>query len=278
MAEVRIAATAHSPGMTGFPERAEPAAAERALAAIAELRRRIEQRPPDVVVGVSNDHFTTTSMASLAPFSIATAHRFANPATPKLAEFLGLRAQTTPANPELAHVLLRALLDADVDVAQLGGPFGFDENFAVPLHLLGLTHTPLVPFVVNAVQAPMPSLGRCRAVGERLGAILRSQAVAGSVLVLATGGLSHSVGTASAGRIDERFDRWFLENLSAGRLDSLTGLDEVQVSAAGNGTEEIRQWIVAASAVSPEPVEVIDYVPVHGWLTGIAVAGSPTAP
>lgn len=277
MSEVLVGALAHAPGMTGFPERAQPDVAGRALDAVASLRARIEAFDPEVVVGVSNDHFTSTSMRSLAPFAIGIGPVYDHPATERLVGFLGIPRRTVSGHPRLAQGLLQSLLDVDVDVTSMSGRFGFDENFSVPIHLLGLADTPFVPVLVNAVQPPMPSPRRCVDVGVLIGHALRRQTLASRVAVIATGGLSHSVGTPTAGTIDEQFDTMILGMLAKGRLDELRDLDTTAITAAGNGAEEVRQWLVAAGVAAPGAVELIGYQPVPEWLSAVAVVCTPAA-
>jgi len=275
MAEMLVAGLAHSPGLTGFPERAEPSVAARASRAVATLRERIAALRPDVVLGISNDHFTSTSMRSLAPFALGTGASFDHPATERLEQFLRIQRRSVPGHPEMARYLVQELIVHDVDVTSMAGRFGFDENFSVPIHLLALDQTPFVPLIVNAVQHPMPTPRRCIEVGRRIGDALRRQHIAERVAVICTGGLSHSVGTPAAGTIDVEFDHMILSKLTEGRLDDLRDLPEDVISEAGNGAEEVRQWLVAAAVASPAVIELIDYQPVPQWLTAVAVACTP---
>lgn len=271
MTDLLVAALAHSPGLTGFPDRAQPDVAARALDAVSTLRSRIEAFEPDAVVGISNDHFTSTSMRSLAPFAVGAGSAFDHPATTRMSEFLQVPKRLVSGHPALAQQLLGDLLEHDVDVTSMGGRLGFDENFSVPIHLLGLADTPFVPLIVNAVQHPMPTPRRCVEVGKRLGDALRRQTVVDRVAVIATGGLSHSVGAPGAGTIDQDFDRAILRMVTEGALDEVGELDQEVISKAGNGAEEVRQWAVAAAVAAPEAIELIGYEPVPEWLSAVAV-------
>lgn len=271
MTDLLVAALAHSPGLTGFPDRAQADVAARALGAVDTLRSRIDAFEPDVVLGVSNDHFTSTSMRSLAPFALATGSTFDHPATARMSEFLQVPKGIVSGHPALAQQLLRDLLEDGVDITSMGGRLGFDENFSVPIHLLGLDGTPFVPLIVNAVQHPMPTPRRCVEVGRRLGEALRRQTLVDRVAVVATGGLSHSVGAPGAGSIDQDFDHAFLRMVTGGALDEVGQLDQDVISKAGNGAEEIRQWAVAAAVAAPDTFELIGYEPVPEWLSAVAV-------
>jgi protocatechuate 4,5-dioxygenase beta chain/2,3-dihydroxyphenylpropionate 1,2-dioxygenase len=135
------------------------------------------------------------------------------------------------------------------------------------------------------VNPPYPTPKRCYDFGRMLrGAIEASMSVR-SVVVLATGGLSHWVGMPQAGQINEDFDRDFLVRLESGDGQRLTDYDDAVLDAAGNGAHEIRTWLVAAGAAGAAsaasaagtagaPFETLAYEPVSEWLTGTAVAAA----
>jgi protocatechuate 4,5-dioxygenase beta chain/2,3-dihydroxyphenylpropionate 1,2-dioxygenase len=104
---------------------------------------------------------------------------------------------------------------------------------------------------------------------------IEATATARSVVVLATGGLSHWVGMPQAGTINEGFDRDFLIRLESGDAERLTDYDDAVLDAAGNGAHEIRTWLVAAGAAGKGvPFETLAYEPVPEWLTGTAIAAA----
>jgi protocatechuate 4,5-dioxygenase beta chain/2,3-dihydroxyphenylpropionate 1,2-dioxygenase len=50
-------AASHAPGQTGFPEVADKEKQEAVYRAWMELKKRFREARPDVLVGISNDHF-----------------------------------------------------------------------------------------------------------------------------------------------------------------------------------------------------------------------------
>jgi hypothetical protein len=56
-----------------------------------------------------------------------------------------------------------------------------------------------------------------------------------------------------------------------GNLAGLTALRPDEVEAAGNGAEEIRNWIVAMACAEGRPAEWLMYAPVPAWLIGMGV-------
>jgi hypothetical protein len=88
-------------------------------------------------------------------------------------------------------------------------------------------------------------------------------------------GISHWVGPLETGKIDPEFDRWFLERLVSGEAEQVTEKfcrrEELE-SVAGNGGNEIREWLAVAAAMPPQlRPEVLAYEPIPQWATGTGV-------
>jgi aromatic ring-opening dioxygenase catalytic subunit (LigB family) len=276
-----VFATAHSPGLTGFPDRADPAKRDAVMAGFGEAAKRIADIGPDAIVAVSVEHFTNFFLANLPAFAVVTSDRHLGPVTPEMGEFLRIPQRHYPGAPELAGHIYRYALAHEFDPALADGGFDFDENFCVPLELLGVGGEPgaggvaVVPIVVNGVNPPYPTPKRCYDFGRMLRDAIEAAQTVRSVVVLATGGLSHWVGMPQAGQINEDFDRDFLIRLESGDAIRLTDYDDAVLDAAGNGAHEIRTWLVAAGAAGPgAPFETLAYEPVPEWLTGTAVAAA----
>jgi 2,3-dihydroxyphenylpropionate 1,2-dioxygenase len=173
----------------------------------------------------------------------------------------------------------------------------------------GQADIPLVPLVVNTAAPPLPSMGRCAALGRALGAAVRA-CDAGRVLVIASGGLSHwlpsndprdtavpaerraamihgrrDVRAASDAResrvrelggnpdapVNAAWDAWFLKQLVAADLDPVTELgDEALEERAGSGSHEIRSWLIGFAAAA-RPLLWTSYEPVPEWITGMGI-------
>ncbi|MGH9064711.1 MAG: hypothetical protein ACRDZQ_01220 [Acidimicrobiales bacterium] len=270
MGTIRAAyAMSHSPGMTGFPEIADASQATAVHDAFDVLRRHLAGVGADVLVGISVDHFTNFSLGNLPTFAIGSAGGYTGPSA-GLAGFLRLEPRTFPGHATLGKALLTEAIRAGFDPSSVGGDFVFDENFCVPLHFLGAVDIPFVPIIVNAVEPPYPSLRRCWQLGCTIGRFLEAQSIAERVVLMATGGLSHSVGTPEAGRIDVGFDRRVLALLAEGKAELLADLPPEDIDRAGNGAQEVRAWTVLAGAVGSALFDVLVYEPIPEWLTGTA--------
>jgi protocatechuate 4,5-dioxygenase beta chain/2,3-dihydroxyphenylpropionate 1,2-dioxygenase len=271
---VGVFATAHSPGLTGFPDRADPAKRARITAAFDSVRSCIAELAPDAIVAVSVEHFTNFSLANLPTFAIATASSYLGPVTPQMAEFLNIPQRRYAGAAELGEHLYRFALSAEFDPSLVSGDLDFDENFCVPLALLDpATRIPLVPVIVNGVNRPGPTTRRCYAFGQMIRAAIEAYGGASRVVVLGTGGLSHWVGMRESGDINEPFDRDFLQRLSSDDPSPLLAYEQKEINVAGNGADEIRAWIVAAGAAGTG-FNILAYEPTPAWLTGTAVAAA----
>lgn len=264
----------HSPGITGFPERAEPVRRAAVEAAFAEVRRRIEQLRPDAVIAVSVEHFTNFFLSNLPAFAIGTAGSYLGPVTEEMGEFLNVKQHDYPGHAALGDHLYRFALESDFDPALVEGGLAFDENFCVPLkHIDPESRLPLVPVIVNGVNPPWPTARRCYDFGRMIRAAVEAQSEVERVVVLGTGGLSHWVGMPESGNVNEEFDRDFLARMESGDPARLTAYTQDEIDAAGNGAHEIRTWLVAAGAAGTG-FDTLAYEPIPEWLTGTALAAA----
>lgn len=264
----------HSPGITGFPERAEPAQRAVVEGAFADVRNRITELRPDAIIAVSVEHFTNFFLGNLPAFAIGTAGSYLGPVTAEMGAFLGVDQHDYPGHAALGAHLYRHALESEFDPALVEGGLAFDENFCVPLkHLDPDSTIPLVPVIVNGVNPPWPTAKRCYDFGRMIRSAVEAQTAAQRVVVLGTGGLSHWVGMPESGTINEDFDRDFLDRLASGDPRRLTDYTQDQIDVAGNGAHEIRTWLVAAGAAGVA-FDTLVYEPVPAWLTGTAVTAA----
>lgn len=264
----------HSPGITGWPQRAPAAQREAVESAYGEAARRLAAVQPDAVVAVSVEHFTNFHLGNLPAFAIATGESYLGPVTAEMGSFLDVEQRQYPGDARLGSHLYEFALDAEFDPALVEGGLDFDENFCVPFkHLDPEGRYPLVPVIVNGVNPPWPTPKRCYDFGRMVRRAVEAQSEVERVAVVATGGLSHWVGLPESGNINTEFDRDFLQRLEAGDPQRLTDYSRDEIDAAGNGAHEIRAWLVAAGAAEV-PFEVLVYEPVPEWLTGTSVAAA----
>ncbi len=270
---VAVFATSHAPGMTGIPHLADEKQRENVYRAFGQLRERLKAIRPDALVCISNDHLTNFFLNNMPTLCIGVADSYMGP-PPEFESLTGVRSRVFPGHAELGRAILREALDSGFDPS-FSGELIIDDNFAGPLHLLMPEKAiPLVLIIVNAVEPPMPSLRRCYQFGATLRRAIEEQTVAERVALLATGGLSHWVGTPEMGQINIDFDRKILDWVAQGKGEEIANLSDEEVAAAGNGAFEIRNWLIALGAVPGTKFDVLAYEPVYPWITGIAVTAA----
>ncbi|WP_052809648.1 DODA-type extradiol aromatic ring-opening family dioxygenase [Streptomonospora alba] len=266
----------HSPGITAWPERAEPAKRAAVESAFADARSRIDALEPDAIVAVSVEHFTNFHLGNLPAFAVATSDSYLGPVTEEMGDFLNVEQRRYPGHSRLGRHLYGFALESEFDPALVEGGLEFDENFCVPFkHLDPESKYPLVPVIVNGVNPPWPTVRRCYDFGRMIRRAIEAQTEVQRVVVVGTGGLSHWVGLPESGRVNTEFDRDFIDRFESGDTDRLLSYTAEEIDAAGNGAHEIRTWLVAAGSVQV-PFDVLAYEPVPEWLTGTAVAAART--
>ncbi|WP_082043313.1 hypothetical protein [Rhodococcus sp. MEB064] len=264
----------HSPGITGWPERADPKKRRVVENGYDEARRRIAALRPDAIIAVSVEHFTNFHLGNLPAFAVATGDSYLGPVTAEMADFVKVEQHQYPGAAELGKHVYEFALASEFDPSLVEGGLAFDENFCVPLkHLDPDSRYPLVPIIVNGVNPPWPTPKRCYDFGKMLARAVEAQHQYERVVVIGTGGLSHWVGLPESGTVNEAFDREFLRRLDDGDPERLTDYTQDDIDAAGNGAHEIRTWLVAAGAVEVG-FDILAYEPVPEWLTGTAVAAA----
>src|SRR5262245_34690799 len=269
MAQIVAAALAsHGPLVTGRPDVSRPEQRDRLYAGFGELRRRLAEARPDLIVAFVNDHLQNFPYSNMPAFCVGLGDRFDAPSAGG-SRLMRIPPRAVPGAPEWAMALLESGLAGGVDFAYSHEIESWDE-LAVPLHFLTPDgDLPVVPVYTNCAAPPLPSPRRCHAVGAHVGAFIRSRPAEERVALVASGGISHWVGTPETGRINPEWDHWVLEHIARGDVEPLLRLthDEIERDG-GNGGQEIRNWIALLGAVPGWKGEVLAYEPVEEWIIG----------
>jgi aromatic ring-opening dioxygenase catalytic subunit (LigB family) len=259
------AGVSHAPHITGFPHLAPSEAKERFYSAMEAVGVRLRASRPDVVVVVSSDHFHNLFTDRMPAFCVGMATEHRGPAE----KWIRIEPFVLKGAPSFARAVVHHAFRLGMDPA-FSQRIVVEHGLAVPLSFLTPSFdVPVLPILQNCMVPPLPPLRRCFAFGQVLRAAAEDQGL--RVAVVGTGGLSHSPGSADAGRIDSVFDREFLEILRTRPLDVLALSDE-RIDAAGFGTWEIRQWVTALGAAGGGKAEVLAYEAVEAWETGCGAA------
>ena len=271
MAEIVAAAlTSHAPLITGKPEIEEPEQRDRFYAGYREIHRRLVAARPDLIMMFVNDHLQNFPYSNMPAFCVGLADAYDAP-SPGGARLMRLPPRKVRGATEWSMALLESGLEAGFDFAYSYEIESWDE-LSVPLHfLLPSGDVPIAALYTNCGAPPLPTPRRCHDVGAFVGRFIRSRPAGERVAVLATGGISHWVGTPESGRINAEWDHWVLDQVARADVDALASLTAAEIERdGGNGGQEIRNWIAALATVPGWKGETLAYEPVPEWITGCA--------
>jgi len=271
MAEIVAAAlTSHAPLITGKPDIARPEQRERLYAGFHELGRRLAAARPELIVMFVNDHLQNFPYSNLPAFCVGLADDYDAPSAGG-GTFMRIAPRKLRGDREVAMALLEAGLEAGFDFAYSYEIESWDE-LSVPLHFLTPSgDVPIVPIYTNCAAPPLPRLRRCHEMGAFVGTFLRGDARLRRVALVASGGISHWVGTPETGRINSEWDLRVLDHIARADLDPLLKLTHAEIERdGGNGGQEIRNWVALLGAVPGWKGEPLAYEPVTEWITGCA--------
>ncbi|MET7331181.1 hypothetical protein [Nonomuraea sp. NPDC005650] len=279
--------------------------ARRWRAALDRTREVLRAARPDVLVVAGSNHFMGVYLDLVPAFTLGVGdvNGDGDEGTPE---------GPLPVDTELARSLAFGLLEREFDLGMsLRLTVDHGITMAMQ-HLTPELDVPVVPLVINAFTPPLPTPGRVRAFGEAVREIVESDGRDKRVAVIGTGGISHHlpfflkwwqveedqqflVDALFAGRDDETTRKWVAARGAAmrgveprvnpefdrevvrmvverdwGAISALS-FDKIE-ELGGNGAQEIRNWIFAAAAAGDGRGELIDYVPMQEWHTGLAAA------
>ena len=269
MAEIVAAmAMTHSPGLTGWFDRAPMQQQLLAKKAMDEMRWRLEAAKPDVILGFSNDHLLNWPINNVPELTVGIGEEHVGPAD-WYDEWLALGKYRIPGHPGLARYIVNEGARRRIAFSYLR-EMQFDDGFSVPMHYLNpFNAIPLVPISMNCTVPPIPLPTRSYEVGLALREMVKAYPENLRVAVLATGGLSHEPGGPRYFWVDEEFDQWFMAMLAKGDHDALLRectLEKMEAAGSG-GTAELLAWIMAL-AFTRGPAEVLAYMPAVAWRSG----------
>ena len=270
---VSASAASHAPGLIGLFDEA-PAESQAVVRNIfGRIKADLEESQPDVVIAFANDHLANSRPRLYPDFLIGMADQHDGPAE-WYKEWIGCRDYSTPGDPEVAQQLLTGMTKRGIRMFAQRENLQFDDNISIPtvwtdLDTLG---TKLVPIMHNVTVPPFPGPKECYAIGQALGAFIREDLPEGTkVALMGTGGLSHEPGGKRYFFIDEPFDRWFLDLLETGDIETLLNevtMERLEQSGAG-GTAELLSWIVVLGAVGDAKCENLGYTAHENWKSGV---------
>ena len=244
MSLVFAAVCSHAPGITGRAHLAEAAAKDEFHAQFDRLGAMLRESRPDAVIVVAAEHFANFFMNNMPAYAIGMADRYEGPIEDP--GWLGIERTTIPGDAGLSKRLITEVMRT-VDVAY-AEEWKFDHGIIVPLHFLTPAFdTTVIPVNINCQGPPLTPLPRAWAFGEALRRAC--DAAPERIALVGTGGISHWPATPDSGKINEAWDRSFMDRWCANDRDALLSYtDEATYREAGQGGFEIRTFITVAAA------------------------------
>ncbi|MBT8079643.1 MAG: extradiol ring-cleavage dioxygenase [Gammaproteobacteria bacterium] len=245
MSLVYAGVCSHAPGITGRANLVkDKALREEFYAAFDVQRQEIEASGAEALVVVAAEHFANFFMNNMPAYCVGMADYYEGPIEDP--EWLQIERRKIPGNADLSLRLTREIMNT-VDVAY-AEEWKFDHGIIVPLNFLTPRFDmPVVPVNINCQGPPLTPLPRAWAFGEALRRAC--DAVPERIAIVGTGGISHWPATPDSGKINEEWDRDFLDRLMRNDKAALLDYTDEQTYAdAGQGGFEIRTFIAIAAA------------------------------
>jgi 2,3-dihydroxyphenylpropionate 1,2-dioxygenase len=299
---VGMVGMSHSPSWDLLPLEG---AAKPYVDAVFRARDAVQRVRPDALVVFGPDHVRNFFFDMMPAFCIGVGEvtGFGDYSSPKGA---------LPNETRLALHIAEYALAAGFDPA-LSHNMGIDHGISQPYAALDPElKTPIVPIMISSGGAPLPTLARCHAFGRAVGDAIRALPGDQRVLVVGSGGLSHSPPSISpldpslscetrdyvingrprveafnrqredssrarrvsggTGPINEPWDHWLLECMRAGDLDPVLALDNAALLEQGGTGGQEIRAWIAALGAWGAAVDTVDYAPVPTWITGMGCA------
>jgi aromatic ring-opening dioxygenase catalytic subunit (LigB family) len=258
----------HAPGITGRANRADPQVRDAFYASFDRMREALEAARPDALVVIGAEHFANFFMSNMPSICVGMADAYEGPIEDE--EWLRIRRRRIPGVPDLSLRLITEMMN-DVDLAY-AQEWKFDHGIMVPLNFLTPRYDlPVIPVNINCQGPPLIPLKRCWAFGQALRRAC--DRAPERIAVIATGGISHWPATPDSGKINEAWDRAFLEKFLANRREELLAYtDEDTYREAGQGGFEIRTFIALAGCTEGSRGELWFYAPIPIFAVGCTVA------
>ncbi|KQX19131.1 MULTISPECIES: extradiol ring-cleavage dioxygenase [unclassified Sphingomonas] len=257
----------HAPGITGRAERAPEDLRKNLAAAYAAMQQALEAARPDALIVIAAEHFANFFMNNMPAYAMGMGEDYSGPIEDP--EWLRIPSRTVKGDPDLSRRIISSVLET-VDVAY-AEEWRFDHGIMVPLHFLDpRNELKIIPANINCQGPPLTPLHRAWAFGEALRRAADS--VPERIAIVGTGGISHWPATPDSGRINEQWDRAFLDRWASGAREAMLRYSDAETYAdAGQGGFEIRTFIATAAAAKGRGT-VHYYEPIPIYAVGCTVA------
>jgi len=214
------------------------------------VRQWLEDRKPDVLFFIYNDHITSFFFDQYSAFSLGVDDQYA------VADEGGGARNVPPVggDAELARHIGQSLVTDEFDMTFFRDR-PLDHGCFSPLSML-LPHdakswpVKIVPLQVGVLQFPIPTAQRCYKLGQALRRAIISYPQHVKVAIVATGGLSHQVHGERCGFNNQEWDERFLDLFEKDpvALSQMTHADYARLG--GMESSEVIMWLIMRGAMT----------------------------
>lgn len=259
----------HDPLIPSMTDAPPPAQRDAVLNAFAAINQTLKERDADTVIIIGDDHY-----ALFGPHCIPRCLIGIGDVEGPAEEWLGIARVPFLTNEPLArHIMTSGFADG-VDWA-FAKAITVDHAIAVPHHYAVKSNPKLrtIPVYLNCGVLPVIDSRRAQAIGQSIRRAIDSWPGDERVAVFGTGGISHWVGAAQMGQVNEAFDRRVLGLAEQGDVEALMAIGDAEIlETAGNGALEIKNWICAMAILGDVRAEIMAYEPIREWICGCGFA------
>jgi protocatechuate 4,5-dioxygenase beta chain len=260
----------HEPGIFFMPKEKWSDGQRRVLKAYEEIRERIGKLGATTVVVVGADHYVLFGPGCLPSFLIGIGD-----VSGPYERFPGMSQDEIPNNEPLASHIARFGRENGFDWA-VAKSLHVDHSIGVPARMCALpnpTVRAVIPVYLASGVEPLIRSRRAYQVGGAIRAAVEAWDADERVVVIGSGGISHWVGMADMGKVNEEYDRKILDCVVNGDAESMIAMpDDYVVNEAGNGALEIRNFLCMMGALPGMRGELIAYERGPEWVTGLGFA------
>lgn len=260
----------HDPVMYVAPEAPPLAKREAVHAAFRSCAERLAALKPSTVIIVGCDHYMLFGPDCLPSYLIATGD-----IDGPIDQLPGLRRTVLQNNEALAGHIAEHGKENGFDWA-VARAFTVDHSISIPQQLIvdplraaGID-VKTIPVYLACTVDPYIKFRRAAELGAAIRAAVEAFPADERVAIIGSGGISHWVGSAQMGRVNEAFDREIIGYALDDNLDGLCALsDQYIIDNGGEGGMEVRNYACAMGAVPGARGELLGYEAVPEWVTGL---------
>lgn len=255
----------HDPLFTANPDAPSKEQGDAVRNAFKHVAKRLEELAVDTVIVVGDDHYTVFGPQCL-PRCLIVIGDAAGPVEP----WVGLPQEPFRINQPLAQHVMQHGFDNGIDWA-VAKSITLDHSTSLPIHLCFQDKPGIsaIPVLINSGVEPLIPNRRCYQIGQAMRKAVLAWDGPERVAIMGTGGISHWVGMKEMGRVNVAWDKMIMTAVEQGDAETIIALSDAEIiRESGNGGLEIKNWIVALGFVDRFRGELIEYQPVHEWVTG----------